>query len=416
MLEGHPKGIAYSHLVAGLDALPALLDASGKVLSLPPIINADETKVTTATRDLFLDATGPSLPIVERALAILATSLVELDESGQAYIERVEIAYPDTALRTPALMVEEVRLDPAEANRILGLSLSREECGDCLRRMRHGVEDGGSGALTVRVAAYRHDIMHPVDLIEDIAIAHGYHNFRPELVPTFTAGRPLPLNVRSRQAAAVLSGLGFLETLSLVLTSEREHFEKLLRPVPELRVTVQNPVSVEQTMLRQHLYSSLLSVLAGNTDHPLPQRIFEVGDVVLWSAGGTSTASPESESDGPVRQEGADTAAPATDAAGPIERRVIAGAVCATRAGYSEGRSALDALLRELMLSGPAGEGVEYRADENPSGIPGRCAAVFSEAGERIAELFELHPQVLENFGLGSPAVLFSAELGPLQY
>jgi phenylalanyl-tRNA synthetase beta subunit len=100
----------------------------------------------------------------------------------------------------------------------------------------------------------------------------------------------------------------------------------------------------------------------------------------------------------------------------PIEHRVIAGAICSSKAGYSEGRSALDALLRELALSGPQGEAVEYRPEENPSGIPGRCAAVFTESGERIAELFELHPQVLENFGLPNPVVLFSLDLGAVTY
>jgi phenylalanyl-tRNA synthetase beta chain len=401
--------------VEELDAYPLLIDAQGQVLSLPPIINADESKVVSGTRDLFLDATGPSLPIVERALSILATSLVELDGSGQAWIEPVRIEYPDRAMLTPELQTEVTSLDPDWACRLLGLELTRAEVAERLLRMRHGVADSGSGPLSVTSAAYRHDIMHPVDLVEDLAIAHGYHNFTPELVPTFTAGRALPENLLARQAASVLTGLGFIETLSLVLTCEDDHYEKLLRPVPDRRVRVANPVSVEQTMLREHLYSSLLSVLGGNTDHPLPQRIFEVGDVVgypdvpLSGSPGSSTRGAESAGRGPAATgESADPA--------PTERRLIAGAVCATKAGYSEGRSVLDALLTELAFAGPSGEGVEYRADDNPSGLPGRSAAVYDSAGARIAELFEVHPQVLENFGLPNPVVLFSLELGVLEH
>lgn len=430
MLAGHPKGQAYQHLVEGLDAYPLLIDAAGQVLSLPPVINADESKVVSGTRDLFLDATGPSLPVVERALAILATSLVELDESGAAWIEPVRVVYPDRELLTPALQTTETALDPDWACRLLGLTLTRAEVAARLERMRHGVADSGSGPFVVTSAAYRHDIIHAVDLVEDLAIAHGYHNFRPALVPTFTAGRARPENLLARQAASVLTGLGFTETLSLVLTSEDDHYEKLLRPAPALRVRVANPVSVEQTMLREHLYSSLLKVLGGNTDHPLPQRIFEVGDVVGYGRTGnrelgTGTLKEGASGGGslppidpvPDKERRLDAAATGTGVdPAPTERRVIAGAVCATRAGYAEGRSVLDALLIELAFSGPGGEGVEYRADENPSGLPGRSAVVYDSAGARSAELFEVHPQVLENFGIPNPVVLFSLQLGVLEH
>ena len=392
MLDEHPKGKAYAHLVAGLDLLPALIDAQGQVLSLPPIINSDETKVTTKTRNLFLDVTGSNLPVVTKALAILATSIVELDAGGGAQLERVEIKYHDHSELTPTLEVEEFTVDPARAALLLGLEITREDCAALLEKMRHGASDpGGDAPLNVRVAAYRNDIMHEVDLIEDIAIAYGYHNIKPELVPTFTPGRALPQSKRTRLAAQALTGLGFIETLSLVLTNERDHYGRMLRATPERRAIVENPASVEQTMLREHLYSPLLSALARNTDHPLPQRIFETGDVVTYRG----VAEGKADCGGEQR---------------PQERRVAAAALCAVSAGYAAGRSVLDALLAELKLAG------EYRAADNPSAIPGRAAEVVDAGGRVFAEVFEVHPEALEQWKIGNPVVMLSLDLGETEY
>jgi phenylalanyl-tRNA synthetase beta chain len=419
MLSEHPKGVDYAHLVEGMEELPALIAANDAVLSLPPIINAEETRLTTATTNVLIDVTGHNLPIVTKALNIMATSLAELDPAGQAQIELVEMVYPDRTELTPHLAPEEFTVDPAGAAKLIGVELSRADVKLLLEKMRHGVTDPGEGPLGVKVAAYRHDIMHEVDLIEDIAIAYGYHNIPRTLVPTFTAGQAIAMNDRARRAADALCGLGYLETLSLVLTSERDHYEKMRREESGRRARLQNPISVDQTMLRENLYSSLLSQLAMNTDHPLPQKIFEVGDVVSYD--GVAADEPE-----------------------PRELKVIAGALIATRAGYAEGRSALDALLRETGFAAAptatptAGAGkraanetqsqLEYRAEDNPSALPGRSAGVYSTGGgtggspvagtapQKIAEVFEVHPEVLENFRLGNPVVLFSLTLGPVEY
>ncbi|MDQ3024015.1 MAG: hypothetical protein M3R04_06500, partial [bacterium] len=213
-------------------------------------------------------------------------------------------------------------------------------------------------------------------------------------------GRTLALNDLSRRAASVLTGLGFIETQSLVLTSERDHFEKLRRPVTEPRVTLANPISVDQTMLREHLYSGLLELLSSNTDQPLPQKVFEVGDVVRFCRG----------EDLP-RPRAGQVPAPTTEE--PTERRQIAGVICATRTGYADGRGILDALLHEL---GYAETEISYATDGNPSALPGRAAAISNAASEHIGELFEVHPEVLELWRLENPVVAFSLTLGQVQY
>jgi phenylalanyl-tRNA synthetase beta subunit len=98
------------------------------------------------------------------------------------------------------------------------------------------------------------------------------------------------------------------------------------------------------------------------------------------------------------------------DAERPREVRRIAAAVCATKAGYAQGRSVLDSLLAELKL-----DGGEYRKADNPSALPGRAAEVVRD-GEVIAEVFELHPRALEMWRIGNPVVLLSLTLGDVEY
>ncbi|MDQ3024014.1 MAG: phenylalanine--tRNA ligase beta subunit-related protein, partial [bacterium] len=191
MLSEHPKGVGYAHLVEGHQKLAALISANGAVLSLPPIINGDETRVTTNTRDVLIDVTGSNLPVVTRALAIMATSLLELDTDGLARLERVEIEYPDRTELTPTLDTQQFVLDPGRAAALIGVELTREHVRELLLKMRHDVEDAGernragegvTAPLLVTVGPFRNDIMHEVDLIEDVAIAYGYHHIKPTLV------------------------------------------------------------------------------------------------------------------------------------------------------------------------------------------------------------------------------------------
>jgi phenylalanyl-tRNA synthetase beta chain len=386
MLKEHPKGVGYAHLVEGLKKLPALVAGNDAVLSLPPIINGNETRVTTSTRDVFIDVTGSNLPVVTRALAIMSTSLLELDTEGLAHLEQVEVAHSDRAELTPALDTQQFTVDPARASSLIGVELTREHVRELLLKMRHDVHEA-DGQLSVTVAPFRNDIMHEVDLIEDVAIAYGYHHIKPALVPSFTAGQTLAINDLSRRAASVLTGLGFIETQSLVMTGERDHYEKMRREASAQRVTLANPISSEQTMLREHLYSGLLDVLSSNTDQPLPQRLFEVGDVIEY-------------------------------AEEPRELRRIAGVICATRTGYAEGRSIFDALLHELgyYTSDGTDRAVGYASDNNPSALTGRAAQVFDIAGKRMGELYEVHPEVLAAWRIENPVVAFSLTLGPVEY
>ena len=359
ILEKHPKGTAYQHLLADFDRYPILMDSKGTVLSMPPIINSEDTRVSEATKDFFIDVTGPEAKHVHRALNVLVSSLAEF--GGR--IESVTIIDPRGEAVTPDLSTQVLELDPKECPRIIGIDVTSEETAGLLRKMRYNVTDGGDH-LKVEIPAFRTDIMHPVDLIEDVAIAYGYHNIEKSLVPTMTVGRARPIEFHSAIARRTLIGLGFLEVVTFMLSNLDDHYVKLRMEEPEDCVQIENPATVEQTMVRTHLISGLLETFRLNRSQPTPQRIFEIGDVCLLD--------PEAET-------------------GTRDIRKIGGAVMDPKTGFAEIKSVVEGLAREM--------GLEVRLDpaDHPLGIPGRCARLLAETGQ-VGIVGEVHPQVLENY------------------
>src|SRR3954471_15259611 len=139
ILESHPKGIAYADLLANHKRYPILEDAKKQVLSMPPIINSEETKVKQGTTRVFIDVTGISQAAVTKSLDTLVCSLAEI--GGK--IETVTIRDADGKQRTtPDLAPRTKQIDLAEAKRWLGLPLDDSSLAATLRKMRFDVVAG----------------------------------------------------------------------------------------------------------------------------------------------------------------------------------------------------------------------------------------------------------------------------------
>jgi len=382
VLERHPKGVAFARLLAGWTLVPLLEDGEGRVLSMPPIINGERTRVTGQTRDLLIDVTGTDRRIVGKALNVLTTSLAEL--APTVTLEAVTIDYPGAEVVTPDLMPTRVNLSVGETARLVGISLDDAATAELLERMGHEVRRFAEGMLSVAVPAYRNDVLHPRDLMEDVAIAYGYHRIPPRLDPAFTVGRAQPVEELAEVVRRSLTGLGLQETMTLQLTSPAMAFAALRRPEHDRFVAIENPISVDETMLRVSLIPGLLQTLQRNTGRELPQRIFEIGDITLLSA--------EAET-------------------GAQELRHVAGAVASATAGFAELRAIAEALLAEL------GWELQTRPSDSPTYLTGRGATLVARQAAQelvIGELGEVHPEVLESFHLRCPVSLFELELGQL--
>jgi phenylalanyl-tRNA synthetase beta chain len=375
ILERHPKGIEYGDIVKKHNVYPILLDSEGKVLSFPPVINSNDLgRVTEETDNLLVEVTGTLHQTVLNTLNLVTLALV--DRGGKAYAATVR--YPDDsfyAVRTvvtPDFSSKRVDLSLVYANRVLGLQLSVEQMADLLLTAGFGVENVGEESLVVQVPRYRVDVMHQVDLVEDIAIAYGYNNIEP-----FWRELPTTGGMKSEQrlidvARELMVGLGFQEVLNYTLTSPESLFDKMHREKTSI-VEVANPKVLTLSCLRNWLLPSLMEFLSNNQSVEFPQKVFELGKVTLLDdARETKTRDEE----------------------------WLAAATTHPNASFSEIKSALDAFLMNF--------GVNWRIKEmaHPSFMEGRVGAVMI-GRKAIGVLGEVHPSVLESWKLENPVAAF---------
>ncbi|MGI0149368.1 MAG: phenylalanine--tRNA ligase subunit beta, partial [Thermoplasmata archaeon] len=250
ILTKHEKGREYAHLVASQPVFPIITDAAGEVLSFPPVINGIRTQLTPDTRDLFIDVTGTDLDAVSGCLVIIATALAE--RGGR--MEEVRTKYPDRILETPDLSPRPHSLDLRRANELLGLSLTPGQAVEFLKRMRHDAQAEGD-RLSVLSAAYRLDLLHEVDLAEDLGIAWGYDRYPRDLPRWQTIGEALAANEFGETLRTLLIGYGYQEVMSLTIASAKDAFH-----TPD-RVVVLNPLGDDLTTLRSSLLPALLNIL-----------------------------------------------------------------------------------------------------------------------------------------------------------
>lgn len=371
ILREHPKGIEYGSIMRGWPRYPLLVDSRGVVLSVPPIINSESTRVTSKTRQLFIDVTGEDERVTNQSLKILMTGLAERGFE----LRSVTVEHLGRRIRTPDLRPRRHRLSARHANEFIGLNLKPKGIAKIAERMRYGIADIRGDILTLLAPPYRSDLMHEVDLIEDIAIGYGYDRLEPTLPKVVTIGERTPIERLSERAKRVLTGLGFMEVMTYTLTNPRANFE-LMRARGEA-AEIANPVSEEYTIIRNALLPCLLSVLRANRRNPLPQRVFEVSDVV-------------------VLDEGAET--------GTRNVRRTAAMVIGDGVGFTYVKAVAETLLRELGIVH------EVRPIEHPSFLEGRAAEFVSD-GKSLGIVGEMHPEVILGFELEHPVAAFEFDL-----
>ena len=373
ILQSHEKGKAYRHLVDWAEKYPLLVDRDGKVLSMPPVINGELTRVSSRTRNLFLDITGTDLRAVEKGLNVLATALADM--GGE--IESVKVRYPDHSLVSPDLAPEKIRLRVAYANELVGLRLSEKQVIECLERCRIGARRVGEGIVEVAVPAYRIDILHEVDLVEEVAIGYGYHRLKPTFPKSVTIGQEHKAHRLANVVRKIMTGVGFTEVMNFTLTNERWHYE-MMRRKPKNIIKLANPVSAEYSIARQELLPSLMKNLMDNKHESFPQRLFEVSDVMHINMKMETRCS----------------------------RLLHVAAVSShATANFTEIKSYAEALLANLGL-----KRWDIKAAEHQSFLEGRTAAVYVRS-KLIGLLGEVHPEALNNFELDNPVSAFEINL-----
>ena len=366
VLEKHEKGVAYRSILEGKPIYPVILDANGDVLSFPPIINGRLTTVTCDTKNIFIDVTGMDEVTISGVLNIVATSIAE--RGGD--IETVTVLRGRKKDITPKLEPGLWKIDVAAANKWLGMELDADGMAKCLAKMGYSAEGKGK-KLNVHSSAVRMDLIHPHDVIEDIAIGYGYENFGKVMPKVQTIGSERPIERAADLVRQLMVGYGFWEVTTLTLTSKEDQFMNMRMHEREV-IEVLNPVSEDHTCLRLRLMPSLLAVLRKSKHRDLPQRIFEVGDVV----------------DGK-------------------RRKNLAVMAIHSKAGFTEMKSIVEGVMRDLS--------VEYDLEplESDTYIQGRGASILVN-GKCVGSFGELHPEVISAFELGYPIIAFEVNLDVL--
>lgn len=376
ILEKHPKGQEYGHIIDKYEKFPILMDSEGKILSLPPIINSNDLgQVIGDTENILIEVTGTGHEAVRTVLQILSSAFGE--RGGN--IEKVKVNYEFREDEwVPNFVFEEMELNPEEVRNLLGLEISEEEIAKLLSKYGYDVKSFNESSIVVKYPSYRIDIMHKYDVIEDVAIAFGYDNFEPEEPEIATEGGISEMEGFIDDSRQCMTNLGFQEILSFTLTSPSDISEKMGLESKNSEIEISNPISENYSTLRDSILPSLLDFLSENKHRAFPQKIFEAGMTF------------ELEED-------------------EIEiNERLGAAVSKNRVNYSE----LASIVKSFV--GHFGLGVELSSKKHRSFISGRCGKVVVE-GEEIGVVGEIHPKVLENWGLEKPVVAFELNLEKLK-
>jgi len=368
ILEDHPTGKEYAWILEGKDKYPILLDANNEVLSFPPIINSNYSgKIEVGDEDLFFEATGEDLNSVLLAANIFAQAFY--DRGFKIYA--VDIKSENSKITTPFMFHESMKISNSQIKKLMGLELKEEQVKKLLERMRYDYDKG-----KVVIPDYRRDIMHPVDIIEDIAISYGYENIKAEPLKTFTIGGSLEINKFINKTREILVGLGYQEIMSAILSNKKTLFENM--NVEEFGlIELKEYMSETYSAVRNWLLPILINVLSKNKHVDYPQKIFEQGLVTVKKQGQV------------------------------IDYQRIASASAHQNADFTEAKQALDLMMRLLDI--------KYRIieTEHNSFIPGRVGRVFVN-DKKIGFIGEFSPEVIKNCDLDVPIVGFEINLTEL--
>lgn len=366
ILQKHQAGKDYAHLLAGKAQFPIFIDSDKNILSMPPIINSQITgKIKEKTRDVFVECSGFDFETLKKCLNIIVTSLADM--GGKIY--QMELKYKRKEV-TPDLTPEKMKISLKNTNKLLGLNLNEKELRQSIEKMGYNYNKG-----IVEIPAWRVDILHEVDLIEDIAIAYGYENFIPEIPKISTIGQENPGNSIKRKISEMLVGLNMLEVSNYHLTNKKDQFKKVGIPEKQEKDFIEVEGSkTDYTILRKNLTSYLLKTLSKNIDSEYPQKIFEIGKIFE------------------LKNEEI------------IEKEYLAAAI--TPGNFTEIKQILEYLAKMTDIE------IELKEPEEfpPHFIDGRVAEIITK-GKIIGYIGEIHPKILKNWKIKMPVALFEISL-----
>jgi len=376
ILEKHPTGKKYKHLLEKYEKYPVFRDKNGKILSMPPIVNSNETgKVELHHKDLFIECSGYNLKHLDNIMKVLVTTFIDMG----AKAESVKVVYEDTN------EVYELNLDMYKEtinldfiNKLIGLNLDINDVEKYFNKMIYEVEEIKDKDITVKIPPFRSDIWSDVDIADDIARAYGYNNIELRFPNISSVGSKLDFSYFKDSIIDLLTNLGFLQIYSFILTSTENQFRRVYLNEEDFDyIRLNNTEDEGINMCRINLFPESLLALSYNKRHKYPQKIFESGFVII----------PDVSKDTKARDDFR-----------------LAVSIVDNKSNYTEIKGILDFLMKSLNIKS------EVRVSNLPYLINGRQGEIFIE-NEKIGFIGEVHPKILKNYNLLVPVSMFEIDL-----
>uniref|UniRef100_A0A8D1SMV1 Phenylalanine--tRNA ligase beta subunit n=1 Tax=Sus scrofa TaxID=9823 RepID=A0A8D1SMV1_PIG len=372
-----PADIKFKPLNKSKEYTAFIYDSNGVVLSMPPIINGNHSKITVNTRNVFIECTGTDFTKAKIVLDTIVTMFSEYCDN-QFTVEAAEVVFPNGKLHTfPELAYRKEIVRADLINKKIGIRETPENLSEVI---------GNGHQIEIEVPPTRADIIHACDIIEDAAIAYGYNNIQMTLPKTYTIANQFPLNKFTELLRHDMAAAGFTEALTFALCSQEDIADKLGLDISATKaVHISNPKTAEFQVAHTTLLPGLLKTIAANRKMPLPLKLFEISDVVIKDS--------------------------SRDVGARNYRHL-----CAVYYNKNPGFEIIHGLLDRIMqlFAVPPGEkgGYVIKASEGPAFFPGRCAEIFAR-GQSIGKLGVLHPDVITKFELTLPCSCLETNIEP---
>uniref|UniRef100_A0A3Q3LTB2 Phenylalanine--tRNA ligase beta subunit n=1 Tax=Mastacembelus armatus TaxID=205130 RepID=A0A3Q3LTB2_9TELE len=352
----------YLHIIEDKPVYPVIYDSNGIVLSMPPIINGDHSKITLHTKNVFIECTATDVTKAKIVLDIIVTMFSEY--CSQPFTKE--------------------KLSSEFINRKVGINESTEKIAQLLTRMCLRSQATGFGdEIEVEIPPTRSDIIHACDIMEDAAIAYGFNNIIRTTPRTYT--------VANQKCSVEFIPISFPQC------SQEDIADKLGKKISETRAAhISNPKTAEFQVARTTLLPGLLKTIAANRKMPLPLKLFEVSDVVLKDE---------------------------TKDVGARNSRRFCAIYYNKSPGFEVIHGLLDRTMQLLEVKPALGDGYHIQAADvliyflvsfvlDSTFFPGRCAEVFVR-GKSVGRLGVLHPDVISRFELTMPCSALEIDIEP---
>ena len=376
ILNEFDSGRQYGHILEKSNRYPILVDEDNNVLSFPPIINGNVTKVTPETKNLFIEITANNQKTAEDILAILAITFHDIGFE----IHNVSIKNSGMIEFTPKMDTLSIDVDVSYINSILGLELTRKEIVLFLKKSRLDAyaADEDTDIITCVVPRYRTDILHAIDIVEEVAIGYGVYNLKPTMSAWNSVGQKNSLSIYFDIVRRTLAGLNMLEVVNFSLVNKNSQYELMGLKTPDNVLTVDATKSKDHEVLRASMIPSLLQSLSHNVHSQYPQKLFEIGKIFYR--------------DNTIK-----------------EIWCLAAVIAHNDADFTEIKSIMQTFLKVAF-----DKDVFTQENANSFFIEGRSARVILDKKHNIGIIGEVTPLAIDNFKIRVPVSAFELNLSQL--